>query len=635
MIGVSDATIRNWVKAGYLKPSSERPLQFLEEDALSLKTKLVTGSLGRLRTRANKIKSQSTSIPKEYSKHADSLLFVERVTEIFRRERLDIGRTMYFAALRLLELHGEVARDPGSSIFGLWRCGSFKRQAVEFELSQWYSDLGSFSPNAAYELVYSRFIPKNEGDPLGLLYQSLCSEGQKSNVGSYYTPSSVVESAIAHSGFAGATFLDPCCGTGSYLLSAARILNLVPEQIYGIDSDDIAARIARLNVLLAYPDHNMAPKISCANALTEVATGEMFCDSNHLIGQIDFIATNPPWGAFKNSTLLAPLELLSNSSEAFSLFLVKSLMLLKKGGRLSFLLPESILRIKTHSPIRKHLLSHTRIIRIVKLGRVFSGVFTPVVRIDLIKDQADTGWRVSIEDSKGSAIEVDQARFLSNADYDFDVEVNEDADQVLKNIYSVEHVTLAGNATWALGVVTGENKKYLSSSREFGMEPIYRGSDVYPFKLGPPKTFVHFSPDTFQQVAREWIYRAPEKLVYKFISSSLVFAYDDQGSLTLNSANILIPALPGISTKIALAFLNSHVFQYIFKKRSTHKILRGDLEKLPFPSLSREQANQIEAMVDTILAGAGAPEQLQEFLFQVFGLSTHDVELIRSTVKGR
>ncbi len=633
MIGVSSATIRNWVKAGHLNPSREKPLQFREEDAIALKTKIVSGSLGRLRSRANKVRSESHVVPKEYSKQTGSLSSIIRILELFKLEQLDLSRTVYFAALRLMELNGEAVREAESDALELRGFRSWKREAVKAELSEWDKASNSSDNKRAYALVYSYFEPHGESDPLGLLYQTLCSEGLKVDLGSYYTPTTIIENALKGDGITEASsFLDPCCGTGSYLLGAANNLKLNPDHIIGIDIDDIAVRIARLNLLLAFPAYDRRPRVWCANTLTEIATGEMFCDSNDLIGNIDFIATNPPWGAFKNSSLISLPEGHSISGEAFSLFLAKSLTLLKAGGFLSFLLPESILRIKTHSPLRKHLLSRTKIIRITKLGRVFNGVFTPVVRIDLIKEQPDIAWRLAVEDSGGSCISIEQSRFASNRNYDFDVEVTEDEDGILKRIYAIEHITLAGKAVWALGVVTGDNKRHLSRERKRDMEPIYRGSDVTPFKLGSPQTFICFCPEDFQQVAKEWIYRAPEKLIYKFISNSLVFAYDREQCLTLNSANILIPNLPGISTKAALAFLNSHVFQYIFKKRSTHKVLRGDLETFPFPKISLRQAHEIEQMVDAILAGENGHEQLQEYVFRLFSLTDRDIDSIRSAV---
>ena len=77
-------------------------------------------------------------------------------------------------------------------------------------------------------------------------------------------------------------------------------------------------------------------------------------------------------------------------------------------------------------------------------------------------------------------------------------------------------------------------------------EPVAKGTDVKPFYLGKPAQYLLFDQEKFQQTAPEWKYRAKEKLVYRFISKRLVFAYDDKQSLTLNSANILIPNLDNI-----------------------------------------------------------------------------------------
>ena len=149
-----------------------------------------------------------------------------------------------------------------------------------------------------------------------------------------------------------------------------------------------------------------------------------------------------------------------------------------------------------------------------------------------------------------------------------------------------------------------------------------------------PRSFVHFTPSAFQQVAQERFFRVPEKLIYKFISKKLVFAYDDKQCLTLNSANILIPSIPGMSIKTVLAFLNSEVFQYIFKKKfSTHKVLRGDLEKLPFPWIDIEIQNTLERLVSSALCNRSAPEKLEELIFSVFCLNEKEVSVIKQTIK--
>ncbi len=102
------------------------------------------------------------------------------------------------------------------------------------------------------------------------------------------------------------------------------------------------------------------------------------------------------------------------------------------------------------------------------------------------------------------------------------------------------------NSIWALGIVTGDNKRKIPPKCHDGMEKIYTGKEIQPYVLRPAQNYILYDRAKLQQVAKEEIYRAPEKLVYKFISNKLTFAYDDSASLFLNSANILIPDIPSL-----------------------------------------------------------------------------------------
>ena len=595
---------------------------------------IASGLVTRLQSRANKSKSKARVTPLEYANHPPSIKIIDEIVDVFMRRRLDLSRTMYFASLRLLEMFGEVELSKSGSIEHFDSFHSWRRTTMKNEFAEWREATVKCPPDRGYQSVYRSFKTPEEGDFLGLLYQSLCSEGNKSNSGSYYTPTSIVRDSLECMPFSGLSFLDPCCGAGSYLVEAIEILKLAPERLIGIDNDEIATRIARINFLMALPAYDSRPNIYCLDTLTEVATGGLYCETNHLLGAIDFVATNPPWGSYKNAKYAEHPFPELNSNEGFALFLAKSLALLNRGGILSFILPESILKIRTHGGIRQLILKSTKILRIAKLGRRFSGVFTQAIRLDLMKEDPPPAWLVTIEDECGNTDQVEQERFGNNVYCSFDIGIKSQDDGIIEKLFNVDHVTLSENAEWALGIVTGDNKKHVYDSAQEGMEGVFRGSDISPFRLRGPQKFVYFNPESFQQVAKEHLYRAPEKLVYKFISNSLSFALDDEKRLTLNSANILIPHLPGLSTRVALAFLNSHVFQYIFmKKCATHKVLRGDLERFPFPKLPNDTCRRIEAVVDSIHAGEDKLADLQLMVYSTFGLSEEEIQVVRNTVR--
>lgn len=634
IVGVSSATMRNWAKAGHIAPVKTMPLSFSEMEVFGLKNQLSSGSLHKLKTRANKVRSEENILPSEYASNNAFVEKIKAIIDLVNRHKLDIEVILFVASLRLLEIEEEVIREPSSNIFDFNSFKAWRRSSTKIEIEKWRYSLGNVVCKDQYTIIYDLLTSAAGDDYLGLLYQCLCVEGQKSEGGAYYTPSEIVENSLHQfANTSHAIFLDPCCGTGKYLVCAAKLLQLRPENIYGFDIDATAVRLARINLLMAFKRHEFSPHIHCLDSLNDLATGEIFCETNDLIGAIDIIATNPPWGAYKNGGVLPQFSHQIKSGETFSMFLAKSLDLLRNGGQLSFVLPESILKIKTHADIRKVILGQGSIKKIVKLGRQFTGVFTPAVRLDFIKGEPNPNWLVSVEENENIS-RVEQERFLSNDNYAFDIDVSINEEILLNKIYATAHLTLFKNAEWALGIVTGDNKKYILDAHEERSEAVFRGADIHQFRMGEPRSFVCFTPSNFQQVAPERFFRLPEKLVYRFISKTLVFAYDDKQRLTLNSANILAPRIPGISIKVALAYLNSSVFQYVFKKKfSTHKVLRGDLEKLPFPVITKYVHGKIEGMVESILEGSGEHKDVDEFIFSTFHLSSEDAALIRSEVR--
>lgn len=190
------------------------------------------------------------------------------------------------------------------------------------------------------------------------------------------------------------------------------------------------------------------------------------------------------------------------------------------------------------------------------------------------------------------------------------------------------------NSIWALGVVTGDNKRKIFSEYHDGMEKIYTGKDIQPYVLRPAQNYILYDRAKLQQVAKEEIYRSPEKLVYKFISNKLIFAYDNSASLFLNSANILIPDIPSMNTKTVMAFLNSALFQFMYIKLFGEvKILKGNLIKLPFPEISTTENAKISSLVDEVLSGDNAKQKvIEKFIFSIYGLTNEQINYVRRTV---
>lgn len=573
--GISDATARNWEK-------------------------LNTKSDGRLTTRANKRKSKKRVLPLEYISNKNNVSFVQKMLDYIDDNRLDIMSSIFSLGISLLK-----------------RERLYEKQHVATVLSE-YADISIIDELVAVNL------PNDEFDILGLLYQSYLQEGKKNIIGSYYTPQKIAYNMTKNFTFSnGELFFDPCCGSGAFLLSVAA---KNPNQIYGVDNDKVAVLISKINLLLKYKDVDFIPQIYCFDYLMGYSVIQQ-----HPVFErtFDYIATNPPWGAMDdNYSYIYTIT----SKETFSYFFVKAYEQLKENGTIRFLFPEAILNVKVHKDIRKFILDTAGLVGITIYDDMFSGVTTKYIDIECgkgaIKDifYVYAGGKKRVVDIK-TIYETENLIFNLLSDDDLSIV------RIVKNMgkFSLQ------NSIWALGIVTGDNKGKLFPECLAGMEKIYTGKEIQPYVLRPARNFILYDRANLQQVAKEEIYRAPEKLVYKFISNKLVFAYDDSSSLFLNSANILIPAIPSMSTKAVMAFLNSSLYQFLYIKLFGEvKILKGNLMELPFPEITREENDELTKLVDQVLSGDNSKQEvIEDYIFSIYGLTNDQIAYVRRTVHGK
>ena len=83
--------------------------------------------------------------------------------------------------------------------------------------------------------------------------------------------------------------------------------------------------------------------------------------------------------------------------------------------------------------------------------------------------------------------------------------VTEPEVEIIYKILSKGELSLAGSK-WALGIVTGNNKKHLKTKPGLGLEPIYTGKEIQPFCIDKPRYFVHYDRTVFQQTAPDEYY---------------------------------------------------------------------------------------------------------------------------------
>lgn len=600
---ISDATARNWAR---LRVSSAGE---------------------RLKARANKTRSERLFVPTEYLTDRNSLPLLEKAVAYIRLHALPAEDALYSLGLNLLR---------GCPI------GPATRQLVEDFLQK---NAHPADPYLAEEFPY----PREEWDFLGAVYQSLTAEGEKNACGSYFTPAAVVEAMCSGLSVGPLTrILDPCCGSGAFLL---HIPGSCPENLTGIDRDPTAVLLAGFNFFARFPQARIAPPVRQADFLEESGStfGEnmlhfsekdaaLFPESAASFAHnpsaapesYDLVISNPPWGDKKKKQAHGEIPFIT-SRESFSYFLVRAHRMLRRGGQVRFLLPESVLNVRQHADIRRYLLGKNALAGVHFFGQVFSGVTTGCLALTLERTERPAA-EIAVR-GRGADYSVPREELDYGLHSVFPLLREEDRRIVL--LAEQRRRQDLSRSLWALGVVTGDNRGKLSPRQLPGMEPIYTGKEVGRYRLSPPRNYILFRKEQMQQVADEALYRARPKLVYKFIGRKLTFALDLSGSLVLNSANILVPRVENLSTEALLALLNSELYQYLHLKLFGEiKILQGNLAQLPLPYLTEDEDRRLASLASRA-EEPGVDGEIQATIAQIYGLTPEMEAHIKREIYGR
>lgn len=410
-------------------------------------------------------------------------------------------------------------------------------------------------------------------DSLGDRYEAMLSESYKNKEGIFYTSMSIVDDMMNEvEVHADTLFLDPCCGSGNFLMKALE-KGVKPENLYGFDTDPNAIAIARRRIKAITGSD--APNVVCADFLQGCPKLKV---------KFDLVFTNPPWGkkltkAQRDS--YARRYHAGTSTDTCSLFLFSVLSVLKPSGTTGLLLPDSFFKIAVFEDARKAVLQQT-ILKVKDYGKPFKNMYSAVSLV-LRKQTFDINNTVICCFNHTDYLRSQQS-FLLMPRHNLNYWTKPEEMTLVEELLKQPYLTLKGHATWSLGIVTGNNAAMCRRSQRKGYKPIYRGKDILPGRLKAASLFVN--PEDFpryQQMASMELLCAPVKLVYRFISSSLVFYCDTHQRYILNSANMLVldEDFP-LSAKQLAETMNSRLSNWLFKQLfNTHKILRSDLEMLP------------------------------------------------------
>lgn len=638
ILSISTATAKNWIRLGKLM-ACEDGRTFEKAYIEKLVSEIKSGKDSRLKSRRNKKSVKGKVLYKDYVEHENNRNVVGSILEAcshISEEELRI--IIAFFASQLYFQSRKIAAPDNDFLKSAMMSKDCTFRTLIADL------MGNIDLNSVdcsnIQFVFQQkveFIPSE--DTLGFIYISLQDLSQRKQTGAYYTPARIVKKLLDNL-FAGVfspdekTYFDPCCGTGNFLIGLLE-RGVCVDRLYGQDIDEISVLVTRINMFLLNRElskEQLYTQFTCGNTLEKTFPNSF-----------SVVLGNPPWGYdFTKEEISFLLKHYktgkSKGTESYDLFIEKGMELLENDGYLAYVLPEALLNVNSHFQVRDLILKRTSFKFALYLGNAFSGVQCPTVILGVKKDSKGT--------TEKCRVFCNDTEFVIGKDRHFDASlfsfnINDEQYDCLNAIEAVQNPRyLENNARFALGIVTGDNKKYIKNTKDDGYEVVLKGCDILRYAIKETDNYIRFVPEAFQQVAPTELYRAEEKLLYRFISEVPVFAYDNKQTLSLNSCNILIPQIKGMSIKYVLAVLNSSVAAFFFSKKfNSVKLLRSHIEALPIPLVSLKVQQEIEEKVDSIMSANNSflslYAELDEEIFALYSLSSEQRNTIKSALSGK
>jgi type I restriction enzyme M protein len=248
-------------------------------------------------------------------------------------------------------------------------------------------------------------------DVKGAAYEELVGANLRGDRGEYFTPRNVCDMAVQmalslypQSRIPSLKILDPCCGTGGFLVSyinyirqlvtaqerlrggseeeirqraAGRVKDLCSQNLFGLDINPFLVRTCQMNLVMHGDGSANVFRADTLLSPGEWDDAEATQKTGH--DKFDIVLTNPPFGSralIDDPHVLDKYDLPKydtqnqrSSMPAEQLFVEAALKFAKPGGIVAIVLPDSILNNPGLLFIRSWLLKHARIVATIDLPK--------------------------------------------------------------------------------------------------------------------------------------------------------------------------------------------------------------------------------------------------------------------------
>ncbi len=550
-------------------------------------------------------------------------------------------------------------------------------------------------------LLSTSGLDRMKPEEIGAAYEQLHTDraSRKEN-GVFYTPREIVNLILDETldGWCDANpqcvpkVLEPACGAGIFALgvierlhrrlmdedvAAGKIHSMLCDAIRINDIDRSALVIASMCIARKLAElggtSNSEFRINAtAEDFLDVAAWSEYLDAADGANGYDVIVGNPPYVSYyaKGSKGISEGQREEWSRHFISakgrvntylLFIEMAIKLLKPGGRLGFIVPNTFLIMKSYEKLRRHVLDtcHARYIADLSMG-VFPGAEVPCCVVVLEKrrplelplDHPVKVLRFS-EHSGSEETRMDSGRFRKLPYFMFNVGIDRATCEIIDQMESgAEQLSIFVDIRDGINPANIKDKLVSDERGGPAFKPVLVGKDIKPFSLAWSGLFVNYDPSAVDKAKGEYcflreerIFLAEKKLVNRQTARRLIAALDDEQYYALNSCHLTLIEDDRLDIMYLLSLYNSDLLNFYYSAvfRDTEKVFpqvkTANVEKLPLKfgdpeCLARivSIASELSGPPDAVVSRGGLMDKLENAVASIYGLTDSQVNFMRERV---
>ncbi|EQB64596.1 MAG: hypothetical protein AMDU3_IPLC00004G0174 [Thermoplasmatales archaeon I-plasma] len=521
------------------------------------------------------------------------------------------------------------------------------------------------------------------------------SKTHRKEQGIYYTPSYIVDYIVKNTvgefvkthtpeEIKKVRILDPACGSGSFLIRAYKELEnywlhnsdfaqttleseefyskkveILKNNIFGVDLDPKAVEIAQLNLLLQISERKQRLPILQNN----IKVGNSLIDDLSISdrafkweeefpeimkeGGFDIVIGNPPYFKIFEGDPINKTddynEIKSGMMNASAIFINRSLKLVMKEGRIGMIVPKMLSFTDSWDKIRYKILTNYKFLNVIDCGKAFKDVLLEQIIFILKKDKPLDNDKIVIGELDNRSIK-ETAKVLQSTclkENKIPLEPNPIAYEIKSKMEST-NTRLGDIADIILGLgIQGRDIFFDEPSKD--SEKVLRGDDIQRYIIRGCRYYSPNNPEIQKYIRTIEQFKKPHIVAQRIVAHirdhiKITAALDKEGLFSFNTVTNIFVKSKEFSNEFILALLNSNIVQYYTYKFIYSNAIRSmDFYKayaknIPIPELNNSLHQKISDLCTEIISKTMTYYQMKDRVTDEVGKLDREIEDLQTKI---